>query len=93
MEDNNNKSQNSYTGEYGNSVEGGNPPDTSVYSYSYKDGDNSVTHSGDYYAGRDSAGSNNGDTQKEEISPQETNSVTQPAYGSSYSSGDRKSVV
>ena len=89
MEDNNNKSQNSYTGEYGNSVEGGNPPDTSVYSYSYKDGDNSVTHSGDYYAGRDSAGSNNGDTQKEEISPQETNSVTQPTYGSSYSSGSQ----
>lgn len=89
MEDNNNKSQNSYTGEYGNSVEGGNPPDTSVYSYSYKDGDNSVTHSGDYYAGRNSADSNSGDTQQEETSQRETDSVPQPAYGSSYSSSSQ----
>lgn len=86
MEDNNNKSQNSYTGEYGNSVEGGNPPDTSVYSYSYKDGDNSVTHSGDYYAGRDSSSENDVDTQQEATPAQETDNMPQPAYGSSYNS-------
>ncbi|MFG6329904.1 MAG: S1C family serine protease [Lachnospiraceae bacterium] len=39
MEENNNNS-NSYTGEYGNPVEGTNPPDSSVYRYSYKEGDN-----------------------------------------------------
>ena len=47
MDENNNKS--SYTGEYGNPVEGENPYSSSAYSYSYKDGNNSVTHSGDYY--------------------------------------------
>lgn len=84
MEDNNNKSQNSYTGEYGNSVEGGNPPDTSVYSYSYKDGDNSVTHSGDYYAGRDSSSEKDADTQQEGTQPQDTGNVPQTSYGSIY---------
>lgn len=84
MEDNNNKSQNSYTGEYGNSVEGGNPPDTSVYSYSYKDGDNSVTHSGDYYAGRDSSSEKDADTQQEGTQPQDAGNVPQTSYGSIY---------
>lgn len=87
MEDNNNKNQNFYTGEYGNSVEGGNPPDTSVYSYSYKDGDNSVTHSGDYYAGHGSPNEKNKDTQQESTQPQDTDNVLQTAYGSSYNSG------
>lgn len=55
MEEKNNESGNSYTGEYGNSVEGSTPSNSSTYSYSYKEGDNSVTHSGDYYAERDNA--------------------------------------
>ena len=52
-----NQSQDGYTGEYGNSVEGdGNTLDSSIYSYSYKDGENNAqsTHSGDYYAGSQS---------------------------------------
>lgn len=53
MEENNNNEKNSYTGEYGNPVEGSSRPGSSTYSYSYKDGDNSVTHSGDYYPGQD----------------------------------------
>lgn len=57
MAENNNENQNTYTGEYGNSVEGGIPPQNSTYSYSYREGDNSVTHSGDYYAGRDATNS------------------------------------
>ena len=65
MDENNNlkagqmktRSQDGYTGEYGNSVEGdGNTLDSSIYSYSYKDGENNAqsTHSGDYYAGSQS---------------------------------------
>ena len=52
-----NQSQDGYTGEYGNSVEGdGNTLDSSIYSYSYKDDENNAqsTHSGDYYAGSQS---------------------------------------
>ncbi len=55
-----NQSQNGYTGEYGNSVEGdGSSLDSSIYSYSYKDGENNAqsTHSGDYYAGSQSENS------------------------------------
>lgn len=55
-----NQSQDGYTGEYGNSVEGdGNSLDSSIYSYSYKDGENNAqsTHSGDYYAGSQSENS------------------------------------
>lgn len=68
MDENNNlngtdtgQSQDGYTGEYGNSVEGGSDRESSIYSYSYKDGENNAqsTHSGDYYAGAqsDSSGS------------------------------------
>ena len=59
MEENNNNNSNSYTGEYGNPVEGTSPPGSSTYSYSYKEGDNSVTHSGDYYPENDNT---HGDT-------------------------------
>ncbi len=55
-----NQSQDGYTGEYGNSVEGdGSSLDSSIYSYSYKDGENNAqsTHSGDYYAGSQSENS------------------------------------
>lgn len=55
-----NQSQDGYTGEYGNSVEGdGGSLDSSIYSYSYKDGENDAqsTHSGDYYAGSQSESS------------------------------------
>lgn len=79
----NNKNQNSYTGEYGNSVEGTSPPDTSVYSYSYKDGDNSATHSGDYYAGRDNSYNNPG---QQEVSPQQPDNLSQPIHDNSYNS-------
>ncbi len=49
--------QTEYTGEYGNAVAGEyRHPDSSVYSYSYKNGNGESTHSGDYYADRDSAG-------------------------------------
>ncbi len=51
MEENNNEKTNEYTGEYGNSVEGVGKPQDGTYSYSYKGKDDSVTHSGDYYAG------------------------------------------
>lgn len=51
MEENNNEKNNEYTGEYGNSVEGVGKPQDGTYSYSYKGRDDSVTHSGDYYAG------------------------------------------
>ena len=51
MEENNNEKNNEYTGEYGNSVEGVGKPQDGTYSYSYKGKDDSVTHSGDYYAG------------------------------------------
>ncbi len=87
----NNKNQNSYTGEYGNSVEGTTPPDTSVYSYSYKDGDNSVTHSGDYYAGRDNAYAST--SQQESASPEQTDNIVQPVYNSSYSNSNRYNSV
>ncbi len=87
-ENNNNQSSNSYTGEYGNFVEGAAPPDTSVYSYSYKNGDNSVTHSGDYYAERDNAYNNTNNTtqQQESTLSQQTdnNDIAQPVYESSY---------
>lgn len=73
----NNKDQNSYTGEYGNSVEGTSPPDTSIYSYSYKDDDSSsVTHSGDYYAERDNSSAN---------ASQQDDILSQPVYNNSYS--------
>ena len=49
MNENNNEKTNEYTGEYGNSVEGGTKPQDGMYSYSYKERDNSATHSGDYY--------------------------------------------
>ena len=49
MEENNNEQKNSYTGEYGNSVEGESPAVDSTYRYSYKDNENSATRSGDYY--------------------------------------------
>lgn len=55
MNENNNEKTNGYTGEYGNSVEGGTKPQDGSYSYSYKEGDNSATHSGDYYAGNNSS--------------------------------------
>ncbi len=48
--DNKNEENSGYTGEYGNSVEGAGKPGDGTYSYSYRDGNNSVTHSGDYYA-------------------------------------------
>ena len=50
MNENNNEKLNGYTGEYGNSVEGGTNPQDGTYSYSYKEDDNAATHSGDYYA-------------------------------------------
>lgn len=85
MEENNNNTSNSYTGEYGNPVEGTSPPDSSTYSYSYKEGDNSVTHSGDYYPGNNS--------------PQEnTSKISQygeqaqgQLYNNSYNNGDYSS--
>ena len=40
-----------YTGEYGNHVDGTyHKPESSLYSYSYKNGGGESTHSGDYYA-------------------------------------------
>ena len=50
MDENKNEKLNGYTGEYGNSVEGGTHPQDGTYSYSYKEDDNAATHSGDYYA-------------------------------------------
>ena len=50
MNENNNEKLNGYTGEYGNSVEGGTNPQDGTYSYSYKEDDNAAAHSGDYYA-------------------------------------------
>lgn len=52
MEENNNEKTTGYTGEYGNPVEGGQAPEDSTYSYSYKDGNAEATHSGDYYGGQ-----------------------------------------
>ena len=75
MEENNNNTSNSYTGEYGNPVEGTSPPDSSTYSYSYKEGDNSVTHSGDYYPDNDSPRDNKEQTPVQDSSYQ-NNSIT-----------------
>ena len=51
MEENNEEKSTGYTGEYGNSVEGDYQDSSqSTYRYSYKDGENESTHSGDYYA-------------------------------------------
>ena len=50
MNENNNEKLNGYTGEYGNSVEGGTHPQDGTYSYSYKEDDNAAALSGDYYA-------------------------------------------
>lgn len=50
MDENKNEKLNGYTGEYGNSVEGGTNPQDGTYSYSYKEDDNAAAHSGDYYA-------------------------------------------
>lgn len=76
MEENNNNSSNSYTGEYGNPVEGTSPPASSTYSYSYKDGDNSATHSGDYYPGNNS--------QKEDAPQASQYGEQQPGQDSTY---------
>lgn len=52
MEENNQeKKESGYTGEYGNHVEGEFQETGSTYSYSYQDKENNTTtHSGDYYA-------------------------------------------
>ncbi len=72
MDENNNfngtdtdQSQDGYTGEYGNSVEGGSAQESSIYSYSYKNGENNAqsTHSGDYYAGTQSGSTGSADSQ------------------------------
>ncbi|MCX4326238.1 MAG: trypsin-like peptidase domain-containing protein [Lachnospiraceae bacterium] len=86
MEENNKNENNSYTGEYGNPVEGASRPGSSIYSYSYKDGDNSVTHSGDYYPGQD--GVTGGTPQNEGqdiVYPQQAEDRQQPVYNSSSS--------
>ena len=96
MEENNNNNSNSYTGEYGNPVEGTSPPGSSTYSYSYKEGDNSVTHSGDYYPENDNT---HGDTAQasqygeqasgqENQYPQQDNSTQGQVYNNSYSNGN-----
>ncbi len=87
MEENNNNTSNSYTGEYGNPVEGTSPPDSSTYSYSYKEGDNSVTHSGDYYPDNDSPRDNKEQTPVQDSSYQ-NNSTQDQVYNNNYSSGD-----
>ena len=90
MDENNNKS--SYTGEYGNPVEGENPYSSSAYSYSYKDGNNSVTHSGDYYPQNNSGDSTqqySGDIKNQDSAgndsayPQETGNRQASLYGNS----------
>lgn len=90
MDENNNKS--SYTGEYGNPVEGENPYSSSTYSYSYKDGNNSVTHSGDYYPQNNSGDSTqqySGDIKNQDSAgndsayPQETGNRQASLYGNS----------
>lgn len=54
MEENNEEKSTGYTGEYGNAVEGDYQDNNeSIYRYSYQDGENESTHSGDYYAGQD----------------------------------------
>lgn len=90
MDENNNKS--SYTGEYGNPVEGEKPYSSSTYSYSYKDGNNSVTHSGDYYPQNNSGDSTqqySGDIKNQDSAgndsayPQETGNRQASLYGNS----------
>ncbi len=44
-----NQGTNEYTGEYGNVVENGDAPESSVYSYSYKEQPSEATRSGDYH--------------------------------------------
>ncbi len=62
MEDNHEKESNGYTGEYGNSVEGDYQDSSqSTYRYSYKDGIGESTHSGDYYANRNTGSGTSGD--------------------------------
>lgn len=99
MEENNNNNSNSYTGEYGNPVEGTSPPGSSTYSYSYKEGDNSVTHSGDYYPENDSPqedtvqASQYGEQASGQESPysQQNNSTQGQLYNNSYSNGNYSS--
>lgn len=45
-----NQNTSEYTGEYGNSVEAGDDPQSSVYSYSYRENRSEATSSGDYHA-------------------------------------------
>ena len=86
MAENNNENQNVYTGEYGNSVEGGTPPKNSTYSYSYRDGDNSVTHSGDYYAGRDDVKSHS-EEMKRDTAPENNNINYNSGYNNQNQAG------
>lgn len=88
MEENNNNTSNSYTGEYGNPVEGTSPPDSSTYSYSYKEGDNSVTHSGDYYPDNNSTQDNKEQTTVQDSPYSYQNNSTQgQVYNNNYNSG------
>lgn len=79
MEENNEEKSTGYTGEYGNAVEGDYQDNNqSTYRYSYKDGDNESTHSGDYYAGQ-----NTQSTENEGESPvNQAQDSTQDGYGS-----------
>jgi len=62
MEGNHEKESSGYTGEYGNSVEGDYQDGSqSTYRYSYKDGTGESTHSGDYYANRNTGSGTSGD--------------------------------
>lgn len=75
MDENNNEKTTGYTGEYGNSVEGGQTPEDSTYSYSYKDGNAEATHSGDYYGEQTAASSETGegqDTTAQTSGPEQT---------------------
>lgn len=62
MEENNQeKKESGYTGEYGNHVEGEFQETGSTYSYSYQDKENNTTtHSGDYYADNRQQNTQNG---------------------------------
>lgn len=82
MDENKDELRSGYTGEYGNSVDGDYNQSQSTYSYSYKNGENSSTHSGDYYRQQDTA-QNAGTTTEN----QQNNSEKQEGYQKAQDTG------
>lgn len=83
MNENKEEKTTGYTGEYGNPIEGEYvKKEDSTYSYSYKKGDSTATHSGDYYAKENYTSAEN--TQN----TQNTQNIQHTFSGNTYSNGN-----